>query len=157
MPRWPDRWIVVENWAKFQSRRERPDAPWIKLYRALLHKPEWLDLTPEDQALLVNIWLAYAESDGRLRVRECQQLTNTRRTPDAHRMFVTRSLERLNGAGFIGFCDDKPLPLSLNTSTRARENKKAICPFCEMGGGYHTTDCPTLDSLDIPLMAAVQA
>ena len=128
MSRWPDRWIVPCNWPKFQARRERPGAPWIKNWLALLHKPEYLDLPLADRGLLHAIWLAYADADGRLRSSDVRHLcdaevTNTRRTPEALRMFVTRSLDRLNRAGFIEFFDDKPLPLSLNTlDARARDN-----------------------------------
>lgn len=156
MPRWPERWIVVENWDKFQSRRERPGAPWIKNYVALLHKPEYLDLGEVDRALLHFIWLAYADQDGQLSVTDLTRWThlrNVRRSSGVHRVFVTRSLARLNRAGFVGFCVDKPLPLTSLKPLDARDEPQPMngrtspvppCRFCEVGGGLHAIDCPTL-------------
>lgn len=151
MPRWPDKWIVVHNWDKFQARRERPGAPWIKLYKTLLHKPEWLDLSPADQVRIIQVWLLYAETDGRLRVSDVIERTPRQlgMTPRRHHERITRGLERLNHAGFIRFSFDIPLSLSSSVSTRARENKKAPCPFCEVGGGLHADDCPTLENHDL--------
>jgi hypothetical protein len=153
VPRWADRWIVVANWSRFQSRHERPGAPWIKLYRSLLHKTEWRDLAPADQALLVNVWLMYAEEDGRLRVADAIRwapvdgnLIRTRSAGKRHHERITRGLDRLNRAGFVVFSDDKPLPLSLNPlDARARTNgngpRTPPCPECEVGGGLHAAGC----------------
>lgn len=165
MPRWPDKWIVVPNWDKFQGRRERPRAPWIKLYVALLHKSEWRDLSLTDQGVLVTIWLYYAEEDGRLRLSDLIRWTlpeavhqedaseQAERARNVHRMCISRASARLNHAGFIAFSCDKPLPLSLYPITRARANGASDqngsgpsppCPYCEVGGGQHLADCPTL-------------
>jgi hypothetical protein len=156
MSRWADRWIVVENWDKFQARRERPGAPWIKLYLSLLQKPEWLDMcgSPADQVRIIYVWLYYAETDGRLRVSDLIRWIPREPgvTPKRHHERITRGLTRLNHAGFIRFCFDRPLPLSSTTvDARAREaaringgSSSRPCPLCEVGGGQHTADCPTL-------------
>jgi hypothetical protein len=150
--RWPDRWIVVENWSKFQARHERPGAPWIKTYRALLHKSEYIDLALADRGLLHFVWLAYAEEDGRLRVADVirwvdPEVIRTGGSLKRHHERITRGLDRLNRAGFVAFQDDKPLPLSLNPlDARARANGKPgpripPCPECEVGGGLHAAGC----------------
>jgi hypothetical protein len=168
MPRWADRWIVVVNWTKFQPRRERPGAPWIKVHLQALRKPEWIDLSLADQGLWLRVLLYYADGDGRLRVADVirwieiedqvritksLQVARSERIANAqkrHHERITRGLDRLNRAGFIGFSDDKPLPLSLSSTevdARARENggppedRPAPCPECEVGGGYHAAGC----------------
>jgi hypothetical protein len=119
--RTPDRWIVVPNWSRFQHYRTR-EAPWIKVYGALLHKPEYLDLSLTDRGLLHGLWLAYHETDGRLRMRDV--VTELRCSPEDS-LNIHRRMHRLNHAGFIAFLASKPLPLSLCSSdidARAREN-----------------------------------
>jgi hypothetical protein len=88
-----DRWIVVPNWDKFQHYKDR-DPPWIKLYRDLLHKDEWLDLPLAARGLLTGIWLAYAEWNGRLRVSDLRTVMG--HTRDTH-----GTLQRLVDAGFV--------------------------------------------------------
>src|SRR5262245_1588083 len=107
MPRWPDRWIIVHNWDKFQARRQRPGAPWIKLYRALLHKSEWLHLSPADQVRIIHVWLLYAETDGRLRVSDFirWEYGEAGLIPKRDHERISRGLTRLNHAGFLGFKD----------------------------------------------------
>lgn len=150
MSRMPDRWITVPKWHDFQHYHTR-EAPWIKTYAALLHKPEYVDLSLADRGLLHAIWLAYHATDGRLRMRD---VTREARCSPEDSLNIHRRLHRLSHAGFIGFSASKPLPLSLNTekharaseaepSTNGRETSRP-CPLCEVGGGLHTADCPTL-------------
>jgi hypothetical protein len=151
--RWPDRWILIPNWDKFQHYKQR-DPPWIKLYRELLRKREWRDLSWADRGLLTTVWLMYADQRGELRVPDVinatavdEELILTRSTKKAHHMRITRGLDRLNHAGFLVVVASRPsVSVSEELHARAREQNGRIppCEFCEVGGGYHTTDCPTL-------------
>lgn len=52
----------IPNWDKFQHYNKRRP-PWIKLYRDLLDKPEWFQLTGDQVKTLVNLWLIASEND----------------------------------------------------------------------------------------------
>lgn len=114
-----NRWIVVPQWGRFQhyGRTRRPI--WIKNYNALLHKDDYIDLTLGLRGLLHGLWLAYADSEGRLRRRDLAATLHAR-ARDVH-------LEALQQAGFIEFSASKPLPLDLNPSnTHAREDRDDV-------------------------------
>ncbi len=97
-----DRYIHVVGWDRFQHYKER-DPPWIKNYKALLSKDEYLDLSFHLRGLLHSLWLAYATSGRQLRDN----------TATLHRQLgqrvLTRDLERLRDAGFITFAASKTL------------------------------------------------
>jgi len=61
-------WIVIPNWDKFQHYTDR-DPVWIKVYTELNSRDDFLELTPSGRGLLLTIWLEYARSRGRLRVK----------------------------------------------------------------------------------------
>jgi hypothetical protein len=135
--RTPDEWIVIPNWQRFQHYKTR-NPPWIKNYRELLHKDEYLDLPLAARGLLHGLWLAYAEWDGRLRVSDLG-------TAMGHLRDTHGTLGRLNDAGLLDVVASRPLSLSLDLNqelhARARENGR-VCEFCEVGGGRHAADCP---------------
>jgi hypothetical protein len=152
MPKQTD-YIVIPNWPKFQHYKDRLP-PWIKLYLELLHKPEWRRLSLRDRGLLTGIWLAYAEANGRLQVRDVFWMFDSEGcSAGVARVLRSRCLRRLNHAGFIAFSASTPLSLSLKPlGSRARGNKRngrPACPFCETGGGLHTADCPTLEDASL--------
>ena len=53
--------IQIPNWDAFQHYRNRRP-PWIKLYRDLLDKREWRELSGDASKLLADCWLLAAES-----------------------------------------------------------------------------------------------
>lgn len=91
-------WITVPNWERFQHYKHR-NPPWIKNYRALLHKPEYLHLPLPARGLLHGIWLAYAETDGQIQVGDIRDLLQTCGRLDAD----LKHLASLNHAGLVGF------------------------------------------------------
>jgi hypothetical protein len=91
-----DRWIVVPNWDKFQFYGQARQPAWIKVYTELNSSDEWCDLTLAERGLLVTIWLEYARSRRRLRVRQLPLLKG-------QQSHVSRQLERLNHTGLIEF------------------------------------------------------
>ena len=98
-----NRWIVIPNWEKFQHYGLARRPLWIKNYTALLHKKEYLDLSLAERGLLHTIWLAYAESGGRLRESDVRNFRTT---------FARLShFEALNHAGLIEFSASAPLYL----------------------------------------------
>ena len=54
--------IEIPNWADLQHYRDR-DPTWIKLYRRLLHKREWRELSGDAAKLLIDLWMLAAESE----------------------------------------------------------------------------------------------
>lgn len=120
-----ERWIIVPNWfpsAKgaddgLQHYSDR-DPKWIKNYRRLLSKDEYLELTGHRRGILHGLWLEYAMSDGRLR-------ENTRTISSRLALKVTtRDLEALNHAGFIEFSASRPLALSEQRASPEKETEK---------------------------------
>jgi hypothetical protein len=104
-----ERWIIVPEWERFQHYGTLLRPPWIKNYTALLHKDEYLDLSPTARALLHMIWLAYADRAGRLRVSDL---------PRVGANFARNShIEALNHAGFIRFSSRRPLTLTLEVGS----------------------------------------
>lgn len=58
--------IRVPKWDKFQHYKDRSPT-WIKLYRELLNRRSWRDLSGPAAKLLVDVWLLAAESkDGKI-------------------------------------------------------------------------------------------
>jgi hypothetical protein len=110
-----ERWIVVRNWERFQHYGDRSPL-WIKNYVALLTDDDYLALPEGARAVLHGLWLAYASSDGRLRL-------DTRSLSRRLALRVTTAqLKRLNDAGFIAVVASKPLAL---TRARARWREKS--------------------------------
>lgn len=57
--------LRIRNWKKWQSyRSDRGQPPWIKLHRALMRDPDWVDLSDAHRGQLVAIWLLAADRDG---------------------------------------------------------------------------------------------
>jgi hypothetical protein len=88
-----NRWIIVPGWGKFQVAGLHRRPTWIRLYTELLHKDEFRSLTLAERGALMTIWLGYAETRGRLTVRQWRRYC-PRRAP-----YV--ALEALSHAGFI--------------------------------------------------------
>jgi len=107
-------WIFVPGWVRFQHYHDR-DPTWIKVYRDLTSRDEWLTLTLAERGLLVSIWLAYARANGVLS-------TSNLRASVGQRIF-NRHLEGLSDAGFIRIRASKPLALA-----RARGEKEKETP-----------------------------
>lgn len=99
-------WITVPNWDRFQHYGQNRRPLWIKNYTTLLHKDEYLDLPLAARGLLHGIWLAYADTQGRLRIEDVPAYCHGR-ARDAH-------MTSLNHAGLIDFRASKPLFLELN-------------------------------------------
>lgn len=55
----PKRRLRVRNWERFQHYKQR-NPPWIKLYRALLLDPDFVELPDATKGHLVGIWLLAA-------------------------------------------------------------------------------------------------
>ncbi len=57
--------LTIRNWDKWQSyRSDRGQPPWIKVHRALLRDPNWVELTDAQRGQLVAIWMLAADRDG---------------------------------------------------------------------------------------------
>ena len=99
-------WISIPRWRSrhqhYNPRLRTP--PWIKVYEALLHDPDWLRLTPGRRAMLVSLWLEYCAS--KCRVRADDTATLSRRL--AQRV-TSADLKALNQAGWIDFVASKTL------------------------------------------------
>jgi len=108
----PDDWIVVPNWHKFQHYKTR-NPPWIKAYTELLKKDEYLSLSFAARGLLHGIWLAYADRNCALRVKNLQRYVQGRVS------YV--QLTSLNHAGFVLFSASKPLAPETETDIEREE------------------------------------
>jgi hypothetical protein len=140
----PERWLVIPHWPKFQHYSNR-NPRWIKDYVDQLDRDEYMQLTLAQRGLLQDLRRLYARCDGIVRESDIPARI-LQKVP-------RKSLEALNHAGWIGFVASKPLSLSLSLNTevdaRARGNNEngriPPCPLCEVGGGLHAADCPTLE------------
>jgi hypothetical protein len=114
------RWIVIPNWDGkdgFQHYKDR-DPIFIKNYRRLLTKDEYLTLTFHQRGILHSLWLEYAASNRQIRDNT---LTLTRRLGQR---VTTRDLEALNRAGFIVFTASKPLAQRYHIASPEKEKEK---------------------------------
>ena len=139
----PERWIVVEKWdgpGGFQHYTDR-DPIWIKNYRDLLAKEEYLTLSFNRRGILHGLWLEYAASNRAIRERT---VTLTRRLGQR----VTRAdLEALNDAGWITFSASKPLaPRYHNASLEENRRDNPLVPLTGTGEKQrpHRREEPTL-------------
>src|SRR5262245_45142952 len=113
----PERWIVVEHWNRYQHYGDRSPA-WIKNHLDLLHNDGYLELTPNQRAVLHGLWLLYASAHGEVR-------ENTARlSRQLNLRVMRRTLEALNHAGFIRFSASKPLALTRSGETETEKTKK---------------------------------
>lgn len=111
-----DGWVIVPNWEKWQSRKDRND-PWIKTYTDLVHRDEYLNLAPTARALLHGIWLLYSLHDGVLRASRVQSALNLRAT--------RQHWDSLVHAGFIVISAAKPPPIrGLEVEKERRERER---------------------------------
>lgn len=150
-----ERWIVVRNWDRFQHpdvlRTERP--AWVKTYTGLLHDDDFLGLSERRRLLLVELWLLYASTRGRVAV-------NTRRLSHLLHMRVTiPDLESLNHAGFIEFSASKPAskPASRSASLDKRREENPPTPLRGNNpNGRHRTPTTQETKTMIDVTAACQ-
>lgn len=111
------RWIVIPNWDELQHYKDR-DPLWIKNYRKLLAKPEYLKLTLPQRGILHGLWLMYAESHREIPV-------NTAYLSRAlHGRVTNASLVSLNRAGFIAFSASKPLAPRYQDASLEKETER---------------------------------
>ncbi len=159
-------YIWISRWREFQHYRPNPERgpAWIKAYTAQLSDERYLELTDRQRALLHDLRHVYAMTRGRLR-RDVRTISRyrQRQTRDA-------DLEALNHAGLVEFISrqtldqrldelysdssldkevDKEPPNprrrgGLKPSTKKTRKTATVCPQCDVGGGLHTTDCPTV-------------
>lgn len=116
------------NWEKFQHYKDR-SPPWIKLHKQLLRDPEFLSLTPYQQATLIKLWLLYADTGRPLRLNT--RLTAGALAQDSRGTGV--ALKHLLSHNFIELCsedDSRTLaarkqvgPLETETETETQERK----------------------------------
>lgn len=120
-----ERWIVIPNWDSneenghqgFQHYKDR-DPYFIKNYRSLLSKDEYLELTFHQRGVLHGLWLEYAASNRQIRD---STLTVTRRLGQR----VTRTtLDALNHAGFIAYSASRPLAPRYPREEKEKEKKE---------------------------------
>lgn len=100
-----EQWIEIPGWDKFQHYKDR-NAPWIKLYKDLLHREEYLSLSGHLRGVLHGVWLAYASAPPHpldtAPTPRPHLAGNTRSLSSHLRLRVTtQDLEALNQAGFI--------------------------------------------------------
>lgn len=145
------RWIIIPHWFSdpekgidgLQHYLDR-DPYFIKNYRRLLAKDEYLNLNGHTRGILHGLWLLYAMSDGRL--REDTHFLSSRLLLRVTKFHLTS----LNHAGFIEFSASKPVALSEQSdSTRAtrerkRESKKELRAHAKNGnnGSSPTAEPP---------------
>lgn len=116
-----ERWILIPKWDSsdgFQHYVDR-DPIWIKNYRTLLAKDEYLRLSFHLRGILHSLWLEYAASNRQIRDNT---LTLTRRLGQR---VTTQDLERLNHAGFIRFSASKPLARRKPRVEKEKEQTRA--------------------------------
>lgn len=56
-------YLRVKNWDRYQGRRDRPSAPWFKLFTCLFEDDRVYHLTREQQILLIYYWTLAARHD----------------------------------------------------------------------------------------------
>ncbi len=88
--------ISVPNWENLQHYKDR-DPTWIKLYRKLLHKREWRQLSPEAAKYLVDIWMLASRYQGDIKLSQEAIAWEIRESPDD----VRRWTQELEAQGFI--------------------------------------------------------
>jgi len=139
-----DEWIVIPNWDTYQHYKQR-DPVWLRDYVRQLWNDQWLDLNLTQRGLLWTIRLAYAHHNGRLRLDHLRPYLSDD-TSTRHLRPIAR---RVNQAGLLGFVASTPLSLKdlnplLHARARDANGRAPACEFCEVGGGRHAADCPTL-------------
>ena len=104
IPEWTG-WLKIRNWEQWQTKRKNRDGtpyvqPWIKLYRRLMHDPNWVMLTDAQRGQLVCLWLLAADRDGLVpddaaMLRKLCQLDNE---PDVEVLVRHGFMERVDAA-----------------------------------------------------------
>lgn len=110
-----ERFIVIPNWDEFQHYKGQVRPAWIKLYPQLLHKDEFLDLTPEQRSALFGIWMLYAES-----ARKVSESTS-KLSHQLGQRITKPMLDSLNHAGFIEFSSRDGLETLYSREEKSRE------------------------------------
>jgi hypothetical protein len=157
-----EQWIIIPGWDKFQHYPDR-DPLWIKNYRALLTDEDYLGLPEGTRAVLHGLWLAYASSDGQLRL-------DTRSLSSRLRLRVTKlQLERLNHAGWIEFAASKPLALARARARSQEEtrqdppkkvpkkNRRRVTGWRQVRGSHGITHIRDPKGTDQPPAGALRA
>ena len=91
-------YLRIRNWDKWQTYRkdQKSRPPWIKLHCAVVHNPEWGELSDAERGQLISMWLLAAERDGEIPA-----------SPSLLRKFCFMSEEPdLNRFISLGFIDD---------------------------------------------------
>lgn len=102
-------WTVrIPNWEKFQHYGDKRDPPWIKLYRKLLDKREWRDLSGGAAKLLVDLWLLAADNKGEITLPAIDLAWRVRLGPSR----CQADLKELATAGFVELSADCLQPAS---------------------------------------------
>jgi hypothetical protein len=114
-----DEWIIVPNWGKFQHYGDR-EPVWIKVYTELNSRDDFLALTRAERGLLLTIWLEFARSRARLRVKTILALCDSRARRE--------HLIPLSDAGFIELSASAPerLPASPRARREEVEEEKEV-------------------------------
>ena len=113
-------YIHIVNWDRYQHGSR--SAPWIKNYKDLLHKDEYLGLSGHQRGILHGLWLAYATSG-----RQLSDNTLTLSRQLGLRV-LTRDIESLNHAGFliVSASKDASLLKAVEKSREEREEKERV-------------------------------
>jgi hypothetical protein len=114
-----ERYIFIPNWDELQHYKDRGRPTWIKLYPRLLRNDDFVDLSATERMALIGIWMLYAESGRRL------ALDTTKLTRSLNQRITKRTLDRLNGAGFIEFRSRTALDEVYAREEKRREETKA--------------------------------
>ena len=111
--------VRITNWGKFQHYTKR-NPPWIRLYRDLIDRDEWRNLSDSAARLLVELWLLASETEPGGKVPHDINLLawrTGRASEDASA--IASALEELAEQGFITFGGDSDTPASTNASADA--------------------------------------
>ena len=108
-------YIRPRNWDRWQGERRTTNAPWIKLYTALLDDPSYCLLTASQSSLLHGIWLLYAKvgkplprpTRGRSREAWRVRLYYLRSSVVATTTHLSSNVDALLSNGFIELCGER--------------------------------------------------
>jgi len=128
-----ERWIVVEHWERYQHYKDRRPS-WIKLYASLLVDQNYLSLSARRRALLVGLWLLYAQNQSTLRLR-VEQINSTLRLRATYADY-----EALNEAGFITIRASTPLDLARGEESEEIEQERLLTPSSSWSRGREEHD-----------------
>lgn len=148
------RWIWIPHWEAdddhpgFQHYRNR-DPVWIKNYRDLLDKDEYLDLSLSERGMLHGLWLVTARiGNGRL----TYSLPTVRRALGLTKYFRLATLDPLIQAGFIDIRASKGLAPSYQAAS-----PEVLLRKTKRGAARPASAAPPPQNGEKPLTPAEQA